>query len=112
MVHIYYLIINTITMYNQIKNSDIFIADSGNHYCPDIDLETDINTDINTDLNTDINTDLNTDINTDLETYLDTYLETNLETDVNTYNDMEFNKYKNCILCKLIGLDLRLNYRY
>ena len=35
---IYYLIIKTITLYNQIKKSDIFIADSGNHFYPDTDL--------------------------------------------------------------------------
>ncbi len=75
---IYCLIIKTIATYNQIKNSDIFIADSGTHYYPDTDLETDINANINS---------------------------YNF-TDVETYNDMEFSKYKNCILCKLIGLDL------
>ncbi len=98
MVHIYYLIINTITTYNQIKNSDIFIADSGNHYCPDTDIETDIETDIKTNIETDLETDINTYNLTDVNTY-------NL-TDVNTYNDMEFNKYRNCILCKLIGFNV------
>jgi hypothetical protein len=68
-VHIiYYLIINTITIYNQIKKSDIFIAECGNNFYPDTDL--------------------------DKKSYFD------------SYNDTEFNQYKNCLLCKLIGLDL------
>lgn len=73
---IYYLIIKTITLYNQIKKSDIFIADSGNHFYPDTDL--------------------------DKKSYFDSYNYTN----VDTYNDMEFNQHKNCLLCKVIGLDL------
>jgi len=75
---IYHYIINTMSVFNQIQKSNIYISDGGNHFNQEFDSDLSPENNIAT-------TTLDSDTNYDSKS------------DVNTQNDFELNKYKECL---------------